>query len=331
MKIFIFLTAIAICSFACKGRRMAPCKESSQHYNRVDSDQHMQISVDSFDISHLRKAFKDNGFYVNGGFQIYRRNDNAFVVFMDAIKQHFIFVNLFDTSDVRLVATNQFTDIRTKFTWRIENDIIHFIDNASFIYYTFSFQLDSLEVQSKVSLSNLLRSNKLFLNDNLLIDKKILISYPIVYFTYGNFFTLNNADENLLLQVDLQKMQMKKILQYPPDFHERPIYSCRSQLEKLDDERFAVLFQKQDKIYIVDEKSGVMLRETDSIPFQSRFMCFDPANGSDLAYRKRFSVWDEENSNLIFSKGMLYQVKRLRRDDRSLPVRSAILIYDRSL
>src|SRR5690606_33146560 len=101
-------------------------------------------------------------------------------------------------------------------------------------------------------------------------------------------------------------------------------------LEPVSGNRFSLLFEKKDFLFILDGENENVL-DTATVNFSNQFMCFDLSKESNLAYRNKFDLLDEQNSNLIYAYGHFYLIKRLRRKSKKDPVLAAIILLDNSL
>jgi hypothetical protein len=281
-------------------------------------------------IEYFSDEFKKTGIYLNTGFQFYKRGDLIYIIYLNGDKDSLVFVNLFRTK-IKKIPVSHLIGKNQKYTLKIIDDTLHLLNSETYKYGQIVIDSNfNLQLSQIVDLKFAFDSKKLFLNTNVVIDKKIVYERPYLFLTYGNFKTKNNIDTKMIMKIDIEKRTSKKVLEYPDKYKRCDMLDFYSIMENVSDSTFAIVFHKMDFLAVIDKQTAKYDRINDSF-FNNQFMCYDRKQAANLAYTSKLYDNDESNDNLIYLNGSFYLLKQLGRENKTISPKIAILVFDNSL
>ena len=316
-------------NFFCSTREVICCKENTEFHSYLQ-DQKAGLKDSVVDIQYFSENFQKTGMYFNTGFHFYKKGSKSYISYLNAFKDSLVFINVFE-KEIQKIPINTFIDKNQKYTLRIIGDTIHLINTGTYKYKQLIIDTNlRLKIIREYDLNYAFSSKKIFLNTNLVIDKKIIYQSPYLYLTFGNFTTRNNADSKIMMKIDVEKKKEVKILKYPYQYKSCDMQNFYSIVEDVSDSIFALTFQKMNFLALINKKEGKAIKMTENF-FNSQFMCYDQKQEENLAYTSKFFDSDESNDNLIYSNNTFYLIKQLRRENKSAVRKIAILVFDSKL
>jgi len=317
---------------SCTGESKSCCKELSQSLPINKIPDSFKIDSNSIKTVHIDSIYNRTGLYANFGFQFYTKGDKYYLVYLNSSKDNLIFINLFDDKDYKMASMKGLIEKQGKYTIKFNSDTLHIMDIDQFHYMQLKLLGDfSFEKIYESGLSKAVRPKHLFLNSNLVVDKKLAFFNPYLISFYGNYKTKNNMDSKAWIKVNIQTGEKEKFFNFPDEYrrcYQRDFYSL---IEKISDSSVLAIFRKYNKIYQVNIFSGITTYSSPAFSFHSNYMCYDKLQDRNLAYTSKYDLLDEENSNLIWANDKIFLIKRLKRENKKDPVKCAILVFNKAL
>jgi len=331
-RFFVGVFYLSLINFCCSEKKITCCVDSinSHKYQEYNPPTTSVVKDSIINIEYFSHEFKKTGIYLNTGFQFYQRGDSNYIIYLNGDKDSLVFVNLFQ-SKIKKVPINHLIGKNQKYTLRVINDTLHLLNSETYKYGQIlidsNFNLRLLQI---LDLKFAFTSKNLFLNTNVVIDKKIVYEKPYLFLTYGNFKTKNNIDSKMIIKIDLETKTSKKIIDYPNKYKRCDMLDFYSTIENVSDSIFALVFHKMDFFAIINKQTEKYARVNDSF-FNSQFMCYDRNLAANLAYTSKLYDNDESNDNLIYFNRSFYLIKQLGRENKAISPKIAILVFDNTL
>jgi len=317
---------------SCTGESKSCCKELSQSspINKIPDS--LKIDSNSVTTIHIDSIYNRTGQYANFGFQFFTTEGMHYLVYLNSSKDSLIFINLFDDKDYKMANMKGLIKSQGKYTIKFISDTLHIMDIEGYHYMQLKLMSDfRFEKIYESSLSKAIEPKHLFLNSNLVVDKKLAFFNPYLISFYGNYKTKNNMDSKAWIKINIQTGEKENFFDFPDEYrrcYQRDFYSL---IEKISDSSVLAIFRKHNKIYQVNIFSGVTTYSSTGFSFYSNYMCYDKTQEKNLAYTSKYDLLDEENSNLIWANDKIFLIKRLKRENKKDPVKCAILVFNKTL
>lgn len=322
----IILLFTVVILYSCNAKQGDCCNQ-----NRQQQFTDLLFPSDSFEFQtqNVSETFDRTGYYANFGMQFLNRDDSVYLCYLNSGRDSLVFINLQSPSIVRL-ASLQGIQIG-RFSSSLQGDTLHLIDASKFWYY--GLKIDStfqLERFQQIDLATVMNAKKYYFASNVVVNKKFVFSYPYLLIPYGRLGSKNGMDKKPILKLDIRTMEKEYLGQYPEKYLDCPIRENYPIVE-LDGANIVTAFLKHDGLQRINISSGLMVSMVDTTGFSNQYMCYDKDLEADLAYTSKYDLNDELNQNFFKSRDFFFLIKRLRKEEKTDPTKSAALVFDDGL
>ncbi len=315
---------MAIIFFGCVSQKPPCCTDQeSRSLLAVDS---ILLSSREIGIADINASLNEYGWFANSGFHFIHREDRDFLAFVASNHTDLIIQDIFN-GEVTKVDMGKWLERKYRYNLLIQNDTIHIINADKFTYAAIQFDT-GFRVQEiyRFDLKEYLSVSGYFLNSHVFIDKKIAFTYPYLVIPYGKTGRHNGMDDKLSLRFDVVRRSVKKMFKYPQKYYSCDIQDPYPILSGTSDGRVIAAYMKDNTLFELDVDHATSTTR-DSVRFNSQYMCYDRSLADNLAYTNKFDLNDECNVNLITTNSAIILIKDLRRDRKTEPLRTAILVF----
>ena len=331
-RTFLVVLTIFVLLAGCADEIKNCCNQSQANGLQIEAPGSLKIDSTFVENPQMRAVYNTSGIYANFGFQFFIEDSSYYLVYLNSSKDSLVFINVFNPTKFKIKNVSGFIKAKGKYTIKLISDTLHLLDIETYNYKQLKIKKDlALEKIYESNLSGAFNTTALFLNSNLVVDKKLVFFKPYLISFYGNYNSKNNLGSNVWMKINTNTGEKDEFFDFPAEYkqcYQRDFYTV---LEKISDSLVLTIFRKLNKIYEVNIYSGKIIKTSSPFLFHSNYMCYNKEQEKNLAYTSKYDLLDEENSNLIFSGEKIFVIKRLVRKDKRDLVKCAILVFDEDL